>query len=470
MRESRSRLFFSHAALAIFLLALALRLLAVGDQWRAPPAGDGREYDALARSVLMGEGFHYEGPTSSYRSERLPLYPLFLAGIYGLSGYSLPAVRVVQVVLGAVTCLLIYALGVSIFDRRTGIIAGTSASLYGLFISYYGPASILTETLFTFVLWLLMWTVWKALPRFSLSYQVLCGVLMAAASLIKGSGSLLAIFFLLFLLISLPHGWKKASRALALTAGVLLLGLSPWLLRNYYVHGTLVFSTKGGYVFWESNNPAARGGEVIVSPRVEKPGRRLSELPPVERAYKEAEAAWLEAKRSEMERIASRYPLEGLSEVERNRQYFRRGLDYLSSNPGRLPKLLLRKALMHWNPIDKDYHFSYAVLVPFFLLGLVLAFRAAPGNRGLWLILLPVIYFQLIALVFYGYPRFRLPADGSLIILAALGIVWMARRVAQRPQWALPVAGWVGLNIFFELNAARTLGIFRAIFASVGLR
>ncbi len=470
MRASLRPLPLSRAALAIFILALAVRIVAVGGQWRAPAGGDGREYDALARSVLRGEGFRYEGPKGSYRSERLPLYPIFLAGIYSLAGHSLAVVRGVQVVLGAVSCLLIYALGTAIFDRRTGIIAGTSASLYGLFVTYYGPASILTETIFIFVLLLLMWTVWKALQRFSLSYQFLCGALMAAASLIKGSGSMLAFFFLLFLLIFLPLGWRKASQALALTGGVFLLGLSPWLLRNYYIHGTLVMSTKGGHTFWVANNPAARGGWARLRPFEEEFGRKLSELPPAERAYNEALDAWLEAKRPEVERIASRYPLEGLSEVERDRQYFRMGLDYLRSHPGRLPKLLLRKALMHWNPLDKDYHFSYAVLFPFFLLGLVLALRAAPGNPGLWLILLPIIYFQLIALFFYGYPRFRLPADGSLIILAALGIVWMARRVASRPYWALPVAGWVGLNIFFELNTPATLGIFRAVVASVGLR
>ena len=48
-----------------------------------------------------------------------------LAGIYALCGHSLAAVRVIQAVMGALTCVLLVRLGRQMFSARVGWLAGT---------------------------------------------------------------------------------------------------------------------------------------------------------------------------------------------------------------------------------------------------------------------------------------------------------------------------------------------------------
>ena len=90
----------------IFLLALGLRLfhlreISIHDPFFDLPSIDAAVYDDWARALLGGKGF---GEGVLFLG---PLYPLFIAGVYGLFGESLATLKVVQGVLGAITCLLV---------------------------------------------------------------------------------------------------------------------------------------------------------------------------------------------------------------------------------------------------------------------------------------------------------------------------------------------------------------------------
>src|SRR5918992_2656950 len=63
-------------------------------------------YDQIARNLVAGRGFsgasfYYPPGTDVPTAFWDALYPLFLAGIYSVAGHSIPAVRVVQALLGA---------------------------------------------------------------------------------------------------------------------------------------------------------------------------------------------------------------------------------------------------------------------------------------------------------------------------------------------------------------------------------
>jgi len=88
--------------------------------------------------------------------------------------------------------------------------------------------------------------------------------------------------------------------------------------------------------------------------------------------------------------------------------------------------LEFKKILYLWAPFDWEiignrwFNLIYVAILPFFGLGLILALKDFWKNYS---ILLPLIYFQIMALVFYGSPRFRLPIDPYIFIVAIVGIL-----------------------------------------------
>ena len=133
---------------AVFLLALVLRLFHVLQLDASPlfahPAVDSLTYAEHAARLAAGNWPGYgEGPFW-----QPPLYPYFL----GLLKTFFPqsffyAVRFVQALLGALSCVLLYVLGSHLFRPAVGAGAALGAALCGTLIFFDGellPASLAT--------------------------------------------------------------------------------------------------------------------------------------------------------------------------------------------------------------------------------------------------------------------------------------------------------------------------------------
>ncbi len=59
-----------------------------------------------------------------------PLYPYFLGLLYATFGRSLLLIKVLQILLGGLACLLIAETGRNLISRKTGLIAGLLAAFY----------------------------------------------------------------------------------------------------------------------------------------------------------------------------------------------------------------------------------------------------------------------------------------------------------------------------------------------------
>src|SRR6201988_447842 len=103
---SRRRLFVVYGLLLV--VAFAFRLF-VALRLPNDTPGDGVVYAQIARNVLEQHVYSHESEAPFVPSLiRLPGYPLFLAGIYSISGHTNnPAVRVAQAVIDTATCVLI---------------------------------------------------------------------------------------------------------------------------------------------------------------------------------------------------------------------------------------------------------------------------------------------------------------------------------------------------------------------------
>ncbi|MHC4617685.1 MAG: tetratricopeptide repeat protein [Planctomycetota bacterium] len=114
--------------LAVFLLAVGVRGLYLYDSSDNPtfyaPIVDSLTYDQMARGLLGGTGLTHEFFWQP------PFYPLFLSLVYRLSNCSILWVKLAQMILGSVTCVLAYLLGAKLFGRREGILAGVITAVY----------------------------------------------------------------------------------------------------------------------------------------------------------------------------------------------------------------------------------------------------------------------------------------------------------------------------------------------------
>ena len=121
----------------LFAAALGIRLVANA----APPPlrGDAVSHEAKALSLLQGKGYAMQGVLTSFKP---PGYPAFLAILYRVFGHDHRTVVWVQSLLGALTCLIVVAiggrLGFPLLGLMGGAFAAVSASLVrgcGLLVS-----------------------------------------------------------------------------------------------------------------------------------------------------------------------------------------------------------------------------------------------------------------------------------------------------------------------------------------------
>ena len=101
-----------------------------------PLAEDELAYDALARSILRGDGYVMErgwvitqsGQPTGYGGA---LYPLFVAAIYGATGSAFPAVVMVQIVLSVAAVAGMAAVASTLAGPRAALIT-----------AWFAPASV----------------------------------------------------------------------------------------------------------------------------------------------------------------------------------------------------------------------------------------------------------------------------------------------------------------------------------------
>ncbi|HEX2876244.1 MAG TPA: hypothetical protein VHP33_33560, partial [Polyangiaceae bacterium] len=192
-----------------------------------------------------------------------PLYPLVLSGIWGVFGVSLPAVFVLQTMVGLGSILL-----VTLLARRVG--SAPAACAAGVAFAAYGPtimleAKLMSETLA--VALVLLGTYLLTGELLSRRRCVVSGVVLGAACLARPDFLLalpliaVARFGNLSSKLSELLRLDRKTRKLAVfwaVGAVAVVGLAT--ARNVAVSGQLVLiSSQGGITFYHGNNPRAEG-------------------------------------------------------------------------------------------------------------------------------------------------------------------------------------------------------------------
>jgi len=226
----------------IFLLALGLRLgvlattqpTEINTRW-CPTCSDVSLYSTLAVNLIKTHQYQRDGQAFI---ERPPIYAAFIALIYevaGLDNYG--AVRWVQVFLSAITVVLLSHIAERLFGPGAAWITAGLLATYPFLLIY--SVELYSETLFTFLVALLMWLLfpYPNQPEKSFKVGITGGLLIGLSALTRE----LAIFMLPALTLNYwvfqRRLWARWLVILWLSAGAVI---GVWTVRNYLIWGQFI--------------------------------------------------------------------------------------------------------------------------------------------------------------------------------------------------------------------------------------
>ena len=361
----------------LFFSALSARIIYILQGHEVPPQ-DTPDYDEIALNLLRGEGFVARQNWFGHemRSWRPPFYPFFLASIYHLAGYGHLAVKLAQALVGAGSVVLVYGLAGKLRPHIAPT-AGLCAAFYGPLVA--SPNEIMSETWFSFWILLAAWQLVGAMEGTGGS-RVNClagGAAIGLAALTRPVGLIFFPAFVLTAVLRFRHGALGRSFWVALALAVVVI---PWTWRNYQVHGEWVpISTHGGFIVARSN--------------AADPDWRRDRGWSIERTFFE----------------------EIPGEVERDRHWYRQGVDFATSHPGAYLRLAGERFLRFWYFLHPEYNFWFMSVLPFFIAGV---YRYWSKGGFLLLSSFTAMSICVFTFVLYGSTRFRLPLEPLFIIFA----------------------------------------------------
>ena len=409
------------------------------DPWFAQPVIDGRYYVDWATALLHG------GETPSGAYYLAPLYPVFLAALFGVFGSSFAALYLAQHLLSAGSAALIAWAGRRKIGEAGALFA---AALFMLHLPlWFFAARPLGETLAIFLLVAAMAALWRAGPRAALLAGLLAGLATVARPNLLLVGAVWAVG---------EAAHRRWPRMLLFLAG-LAVAILPVTAHNWFASGHLVpVSSNGGITAYHGNGPGALGvythpygfsfdlsrqREEATRHARARSGQRFDDV--------EADSWWgRQALKTRLER-----PVESIGLLAwrvtltlGNREL---GLDYppaLDPNPWRATLRLpggLEIALVPW-----------ALLLGLAAAGVTLDGFRGTGGGSLWW---AVLACAATPVLFYVSSRYRLPTAALLTLPAGAGVAALIRPAILPPwrRWAALIVGLLVIALSFGVPSGK---------------
>jgi 4-amino-4-deoxy-L-arabinose transferase-like glycosyltransferase len=381
--------------IAVVLAALFTRLAFVAIMPRSILWPDGLEYEAVAKSLLAHQGY-------GLQTLRPPGYPTLIAAVYGLSGQSLLALRVVEALLGTVSVALVGMIGARAFGPVVGLIAAGIMAVHP--VMAFLPSTQYSENTVVLLVTLAMGAALAALKRGRWWRWALAGALFGLAALVRPTTAFLLPGLALGLALALAAGNRPRVLPGLMAALAFALVVAPWVVRCHEVHGRWFFiASGGGRQFWVGNNPRAT-------------------------AQTSAPTQWNAAER---ESLAAQP-----DDLARERWHYREGWRFVRAEPARAARLYLRELGNLFSLWPETFSRQVAIgaagrwvqgatcLVIF--AGALLSLARLRESRLLWPLLAAVVSFALLSAVFFTVMRYRMVIEPLLLWMAGVG--WGATR------------------------------------------
>jgi tetratricopeptide (TPR) repeat protein len=387
-----------------------------------------------------------------------PFYLYCLTFLKKVFGVDWTFVKFIQSFVGALNCLLLYAVGSRAFRKEVGFLAA-------LIFAVYGNLIILESTLepTVFVLLFNLLSVYFLLlseddspGRVPRGPRPLIGGFFAGLSIITKPNFLLflplAAVWLVFALRSgnqtLPLR-QRLSNALFFCAAALLV-VMPITVRNYIkLHDFVLVTADAGKVFFHGSGKGATALEGTGVP---------------DEGFVEERAAEPDYSHVLYRKTAARLSGKKLSPSESSMFWVRRALSDILMDPVSYLKLEVKKLFYFFNDYEmhyiasayKEYKASlsfplvrYGIIASLGLLGMVLAIR---DFKGFSLVYGVVFVYLLSCVLFRVQSRYRTPAVPYLCLFAAYSVYVLREMVAAKRFKRAVVALFVVGFFFFLTN------------------
>jgi tetratricopeptide (TPR) repeat protein len=407
--------------LGIFVLALGVRLFCLWEVSHSPtfdtPIIDSGTYHQLASDFATG---HSIGPLFFWQAF---FYPAFLSSIYTIAGPSITLALVVQALLAAILCVLVFILGTKVLNRSVGVIAGVIVAVYGPLVFF---STQLLSTVWT-VSWpiLLILISLRAKEKPGWLWCTLCGCVAGLSIVTHGVFVPFAVAAGLWLTRSLFVGSRDKRKTMQLGgawAAGLLLVLLPVSFLSHSVTGRFSpLPPTGAINLVIGNNPERPESAAV------RPGGQWEEL--LAEAHRDGAKMYSEVQAYFMNRYWDYIATEPLLFIY---GLAHKSVQFISSReiPNTYDLYIYRKyssvlSLLAWKL--GSFGFPFGVLFPLALLGIVASARRMPGVFFLFLVVYPLS----VVLVFTS-ARYRAPVVPVLAIFAGAGALRLMDFVRAR--------------------------------------
>jgi hypothetical protein len=407
--------------LAIVGVALVLRVAYVlGAKPNDLLEGDQLYYSTQAQVLADGRGFEEPFRSGSPAADHPPLTALVLAPVS--RGHDpIMRQRLLMAVLGAGVVGAIGVLAVRVVGRRPGLIAAGLTAVYANF--WINDALLMSETISALCITLLLLVVYWYLDGPGPGRAALVGLLTGITALARAEMLLFVPLVMAPTMLLTRFGAPRAKAArwghLGLAIGVTVAALAPWTIFNASrFERPVLLSTNEGLTIYGANCPDSYYG----------PNAGFWSI-----------------------NCALALPMPGDPDQSQKSAIFRRaGLEYARDHLSRLPTVVVLRELRGWSLWRNDQMAFYNtgegreqwvswigvvqlwLLAPLAVAGGVVLHRR--HVRLLPLVAMPVLV-VIVTAVFYGIPRFRLPAEITIVVLAAAALDqawtrWVDRRAS----------------------------------------
>ncbi len=402
---------------SIFLLALIARVVAL---FFVEPISNPStwEYEKIANNLLQGKGLFWTFYGTPYRATYIVLYPLLCAGVYFFTSHSFLALKLLQIFISLLTCLLIYRIALKLFTQGTAILALFLVGLHPGLVYYSVRLHSLTLDAFMFTLSVFLFL--KILEgRRILRFSIFTGIIFGLAMFSRSTIGLFLPFALLLVFLKFRKNISLVSKATFLVILCMSLTLLPWWVRNYIIFNKpVVTPTESGLTFWLGYNKYATGTNKTLE------GKFLFDVAP--REFRETVLS--------------------MDEFGQKEYFYSKGMDFIKKYPLRSFGLFLKKIKYFWwftptqgQEYPKVYLAAYKIywilILPLFCFGLYQKIREGPASlRHNYDVLLIVIFLLTMTLVHACFNldgRHRWGIESFVLIFAANGINYFFTRLKK---------------------------------------
>ncbi|MBK5287381.1 MAG: glycosyltransferase family 39 protein [Acidimicrobiia bacterium] len=434
-----SRRFFL-ALGAVSALAFLVRvLIIVIVEPRVPALGDASAYHLLANHLADGRGyirpfdltrFGLVVPTAEYP----PLHPFVLSLFARLGVRSVEGQRLVLAVIGTAGVGGIGWVGRRMVSTRVGLVAAALAAVSPMV--FLSEATLMSETIFMALVVAALALTIRAREQATIARFLALGIVLGLAVLTRAEAGVLAVLLIVPAAVFAPQVTARR-RILVVATGLIAMVavVVPWTVRNQTTfHAFVPVSNNLGTALAGANCSLTYSGSSLGSWRSTfgagdtAAGECFTGFNGREPHFNEAVAAG---------------------------RARRQGLDYFGDHLAQTPKVAAARVLrtfglfrpgqqieleaLEGRPIGWERLGTWLdwVLMPLAAVGLVLAFRR---RLGIWPLLAPVVIVVVSSILTYGNQRFRIGAEPTIVIGAAITLVAVADRIRNRSTPTTQVA------------------------------